>query len=204
MRHSFHILEAENCGAKLVGNFQRPQNKLEAKVGRASSASCPRDCTGPPEGMEFSVPLKSNFIYVHTHAHSLKHYSVQKSPESGKVPKSTPINTWHHKFSNYTLRCRHVDFQSANVKYGKYTQFSEANQIQALHYAFRFYLRPLKSSGCFKKLSLESKNNIYRIFHWTLQNIQKCLHVCIVLAQSQEYDLFAILGFLPSSVNLGS
>lgn len=146
-------------------------------------------------------PLKDNFIYMRMHTHSLKDYSVQKSLESCKVLKSTPINTWHRKFSDYTLRYRHVDFQSANVKYGKYTQFSEANQIQALHYAFRFYLRPLKSSGCFKKISLESKNNIHRMFHWTLQNIQKCLHVCRVQALSQEYDLFAILGFLPSSVN---
>ena len=88
---------------------------------------------------------------AHTHTHSLKGYSVQKSLESSKVPKSTPINIWHRKFSDYTLRYRHVDFQSANVKYGKYTQFSEANQIQALHYACRFYFRPLKSSGCFKK-----------------------------------------------------
>lgn len=110
----------------------------------------------PPKVMKFSanntVPLKDNFIYMHTH--SLKGYSVQKSLKSSKVPKSTPISTWHSKFSDCTLRYRHVDFQSANVKYGKYTQFSEANQIQALRYAFAFYLRPLKISGCFKKKSV--------------------------------------------------
>lgn len=100
---------------------------------------CQQHC--PPEGE----------LYLHAHTHALKDYSVQKSLEGSKMPKSTPINIWHCKFSDYTLRYRHVDFQSANVKYGKYTKYSGANQIQALHYAFRFYLRPSRALDALKK-----------------------------------------------------
>lgn len=97
MEHSLPILCVQlwNKTCELIKDLRANQQQWWEQTARSPAPST-LNCMGPPKVMKFTanstVPLKDNFIYMHTHTHSLKGYSVQKSLKSSKVPKSTPIN----------------------------------------------------------------------------------------------------------------
>lgn len=90
---------------ELIKDHRANEQRWEQTV--RSPALGTLNCTGPPKAMKFTAnntaPLKDNFIYMHTHTHSLKDYSVRSPWRAVKCPN--PLQLIYDTVNSLTTHC---------------------------------------------------------------------------------------------------